>query len=151
MTPQLQSQVERLRYLYDIARKNGLVKNKGEFAELIGTLPGTLSYAFQGTHGRVNVGNLIIKAENVLQKKGVDITEAPAVQHNGDNSMQNVSGSNNTIGLPVKNFEHESRLFELIAAKDKQIDKLLAQQADFLALSKSLTVQNQLLIEKLTK
>lgn len=148
MTQQLQSQVERLHSLYDIARKNGLVKNKGEFAELIGTLPSTLSYAFQGTHGRVNVGNLIIKAENVLQKKGVDITEAPAVQYNGDNSMQNVSGNNNSVGIPA---EREIDWFLLVSAKNKQIDKLLAQQADFLALSKSLTVQNQLLIEKLTK
>lgn len=137
----------RLQDLFALAIKHKVVKNKNEFAQLIGIAQGTLSYAFAGDDARVNYSRLLPRIEYILQQHGVNIPEQVCTEQ----SMQNVSGSNNTIGLPAKNFEHESRLFELIAAKDKQIDKLLAQQADFLALSKSLTVQNQLLIEKLTK
>lgn len=39
--------------------------------------------------------------------------------------MQNVTGSNNSVGVPVKNFTHEKEWFELVAEKDKQIDRLL--------------------------
>ena len=44
----------------------------------------------------------------------------------GDGSVQNVSGSNNQIGVPQKKFTHESEWFALVAEKDKQINRLLS-------------------------
>ena len=44
---------------------------------------------------------------------------------NGDGSMQNVSGSYNSVGLPQKKFEHEQDWFALVAEKDRQINRLL--------------------------
>lgn len=44
---------------------------------------------------------------------------------NGDGSMQNVSGSHNSVGLPQKKFIHEAEWFALVAEKDKQISRLL--------------------------
>lgn len=43
----------------------------------------------------------------------------------GDESVQNISGNNNQIGIPPKKFESEKDWFALVAEKDKQIDRLL--------------------------
>ncbi len=44
----------------------------------------------------------------------------------GDESVQNISGNNNQIGIPPKKFESEKDWFALVSEKDKQIDRLLA-------------------------
>jgi hypothetical protein len=134
---------EKLYKLYQYAFGQGLVKNKKEFADLIGVTRPTLSYALSGT-GTVNVGNILERAEDALQARGVDLNAI------GDGNLQ-VAGNNNELGLPTKKFEHEDGWFEIIAAKDRQIEVLLSQQTEFLRLSSSLTAQNQMLIEKLTK
>lgn len=86
--------------------------------------------------------SMVMKAERALISHGIIV--------DGDGNMQAV-GNNNTLGLPAKNFAHERDWFDLIKAKDGQIDRLLAQQENFLKLSNRLTEQNQMLIEKLTK
>lgn len=45
----------------------------------------------------------------------------------GDGSMQNVSGSHNSVGIPAKKFESEDKWFELVAQKDAQIERMQAQ------------------------
>jgi len=135
---------EKLKKLYDIARESGITSSKKDFANLIGIAPGTLSYALTGSNANVNVENIISKAEDALQARGVDLNAI------GDGNLQ-VVGNNNELGLPTKKFEHEDGWFEIIAAKDRQIEVLLSQQTEFLRLSSSLTAQNQMLIEKLTK
>jgi hypothetical protein len=134
---------EKLYKLYQYSFGQGLVKNKKEFADLIGVTRPTLSYALSGT-GTVNVGNILERAEDALHARGVDLNAI------GDGNLQ-VSGNNNEVGLPTKKFEHETGWFDIIAAKDRQIEVLLSQQTEFLRLSSSLTAQNQMLIEKLTK
>ena len=133
---------EKLSNLFHIACANGLVKTKGEFAELIGVARPTLSYAITGSNTTVNVENIISKAEDALRNAGVDISGVTDSEL--ENTMQNISGSNNTNGIPPKNFDHDAQWFALVAEKDKQI-------TDLLRLSTSLSQQNQLLIEKLTK
>lgn len=108
----------KLQELYDLARVNNLASSKREFAEFIGIDVSSLSHALKDD-GRVSLSNTIQKAEHALMKSGVVINGM------GDGSIQNVSGSNNSIGVPSKNFAHESDWFALIAEKDKQIDRLL--------------------------
>lgn len=110
----------KLAQLFEIAKGHGIVHNKGEFASLIGVDNSSLSHALKGD-GKIKVENVVTKAEHALMKLGV------ALDNNaqGDNSMQNVSGSNNQIGVPPKNFSHEQEWFGLVAEKDKQIDRLL--------------------------
>lgn len=134
---------EKLQALLQLALGQGIVKTKKEFANLIGIAQPTLSYALAGT-GTVNVGNILERAEDALQAKGVDVSAV------GNNNTQ-VSGNNNAVGLPTKKFDHEDGWFGIIAAKDRQIETLLSQQSEFLRLSASLTQQNQKLIEKLAK
>ena len=123
----------RLQELYDLARANGLVHSKGEFASLIGVESSTLSHALKDD-GKIKVENVINRAEHALMKAGVVIGNSAS----GDGSMQNVCGSNNTIGVPPKKFTHEEEWFALVAEKDKQIEKLLqemtAQRIDFMEL-----------------
>ena len=133
---------EKLKKLYDIARESGITSSKKDFANLIGIAPGTLSYALTGSNTNVNVENIISKAEDALRNAGVDISGVTDSEL--ENTMQNISGSNNTNGIPPKNFDHDAQWFALVAEKDKQI-------TDLLRLSTSLSQQNQLLIEKLTK
>lgn len=109
----------RLQELYLIARDNGLIHNKGDFAVLIGRDPSTLSHLWKND-GKANFEEAIIAAEHALLKQGVSISAS------GDDSVQNISGSHNQIGVPPKKFQHESEWFALVAEKDKQIDRLLA-------------------------
>ena len=108
-----------LQNLYDLARQHGLANNKGEFATLIGIDRSSLSHALKDD-GKVSLDNTIKSAELALLRAGVSINAS------GDGSMQNVTGSNNSVGVPAKNFTHEKEWFELVAEKDKQIDRLLS-------------------------
>ena len=142
MEAQIKEKREKLSNLYHIACANGIVKNKGEFASLLGIARPTFSYALTGSNPTVNVDNMIAKAERALEAAGIDISGINKAEV--ENTMQNVSGGQNIVGIPPKNFDHDERWFSLVSEKDKQI-------ADLLRLSTSLTAQNQMLIEKLTK
>lgn len=107
-----------LQDLYDLARQHGLASNKGEFATLIGIDRSSLSHAFKDD-GKVSLDNTIKSAELALLRAGISINAS------GDGMMQNVTGSNNSVGVPTKNFTHEKEWFDLVAEKDKQIDRLL--------------------------
>lgn len=108
----------RLQDLYDLARQHGLANNKGEFATLIGIDRSSLSHALKDD-GKVSLDNTIKSAELALLRAGISLDAS------GDGSMQNVTGSNNCVGLPAKNFTHEKEWFALVAEKDRQIDRLL--------------------------
>lgn len=108
----------RLQDLYDLARQHGLASNKGEFATLIGIDRSSLSHALKDD-GKVSLDNTIKSAELALLRAGISLDAS------GDGSMQNVTGSNNIVGVPAKNFTHEEEWFALVAEKDKQIDRLL--------------------------
>ena len=133
---------EKLKRLYELARKSNIVKSKRDFAGLLGITPQTFSYAITGSNTSVNVDNIVRRAEDALRDAGVDISGI--TESETENTMQNVSGGQNIIGIPPKNFDHDERWFSLVSEKDKQI-------ADLLRLSTSLTAQNQMLIEKLTR
>ena len=116
----MENQTSRLQELYDLACLNGLAKNKGEFATLIGIDRSSLSHALKDD-GKVSLDNTIKSAELALMKAGISVNAS------GDGSTaQSVVGNNNTIGLPQKKFEHEGEWFALVAEKDKQIDRLLS-------------------------
>lgn len=111
----------RLQELMDLALQHGLIsenKKKSDFAKLIGRDPSTLSHAI-ADDGKVSMDNIIKSAELALLRNGISINAS------GDGSMQNVTGSNNSVGVPAKNFTHEDEWFALVAEKDKQIDRLL--------------------------
>lgn len=111
---------DRLMELYRLAVAAGLVKNRKQFAKLISTAEGTLSNSLNGVPKYAGTAaTLVARAEAELAKRGVSISAT------GDGSMQNVVGSNNTVGMPTKNFTHEDEWFALVAEKDKQIDRLL--------------------------
>ena len=114
-------QRSRLHELFEIAKEKGIVKNQKEFAKLIGVENSSLSHALKND-GRVSLPNTIKKAEHALMMRGVSIEESNV----GDGIMQNVSGSNNTVGVPPKNFYHEEEWFALVAEKDRQINRLLS-------------------------
>ena len=117
----METKKNRLQQLYDVARAHGLAHSKGEFATLIGVESSSLSHALKDD-GKIKIENVIQKAEHALMKAGVNIDNLAI----GDDSVQNVTGDNNTIGIPPKKFQHESEWFALVAEKDKQIDRLLA-------------------------
>lgn len=111
---------DRLMELYRYAVAAGLVKNRKQFAELISTAEGTLSNSLNGVPKYAGTAaTLVTRAEAELAKRGVSISAT------GNGSMQNVTGSNNSVGLPAKNFTHEDEWFALVAKKDEQIDRLL--------------------------
>lgn len=111
---------DRLMELYRYAVAAGFVKNRKQFAELISTAEGTLSNSLNGVPKYAGTAaTLVTRAEAELAKRGVSISAT------GDGSMQNVVGSNNTVGMPTKKFTHEDEWFALVAEKDKQIDRLL--------------------------
>ena len=112
------SPIEKLTQLFGLALANGLCKNKSDFAEFIGMDNSSISHAF-ANNGKIKVENVVRRAEEALNKAGVSLTIV------GDGSMQNVSGSNNSIGVPEKKFTHENEWFALVSEKDKQIDRLL--------------------------
>lgn len=114
-------QRSRLHELFEIAKEKGIVKNQKEFAKLIGVENSSLSHALKND-GRVSLPNTIKKAEHALMMRGVSIEGSNV----GDGIMQNVSGSNNTVGVPPKNFYHEEEWFALVAEKDRQINRLLS-------------------------
>lgn len=114
----------RLQELYVIARDNGLIHNKGDFATLIGRDPSTLSHLLKND-GKANFEEAIIAAEHALMKAGVSLDNYGKVTGQiRDANVQN--GNNNQIGIPPKKFESEKEWFALVAEKDKQIDRLLA-------------------------
>ena len=111
---------DRLEELYRVAVAAGVVKNRKQFAELIGTAEGTLSNSINGVPKYAGTAaTLVTRAEAELLKRGVNISGT------GDGSTQ-VVGSNNNVGVPAKKFEHEGEWFALVAEKDKQIDRLLS-------------------------
>lgn len=110
----------KLQHLYELAKQHGLAHSKGDFATLIGVDNSSLSHALKDD-GKIKIENVVNKAEHALMKAGIVID----YDAQGDGSVQNVTGSNNRIGLPPKKFEHESEWFALVAEKDKQIDRLL--------------------------
>jgi hypothetical protein len=110
---------DRLEELYRVAVAAGLVRNRKQFATLIGTAEGTLSNSINGVPKYAGTAaTLVTRAEAELLKRGVNISGT------GDGSTQ-VVGSNNNVGVPEKKFEHEGEWFALVAEKDKQIDRLL--------------------------
>lgn len=110
---------DRLEELYRVAVAAGLVRNRKQFAKLIGTAEGTLSNSINGVPKYAGTAaTLVTRAEAELLKRGVNISGT------GDGSTQ-VVGSNNNVGVPEKKFEHEGEWFALVAEKDKQIDRLL--------------------------
>ena len=112
---------DRLMELYRLAVANDVVKNRKQFAELISTAEGTLSNSINGVPKYAGTAaTLVTRAEAELMKLGINIHAS------GDGSMQNVSGSNNQVGVPPKKFEHEEEWFDLVAKKDEQIDRLLS-------------------------
>lgn len=66
-----------LEQLYALARLHKLVNTKGEFATFIGIDGSTLSHAFT-VDGRVNLENIITRAEHALLKAGVSLDEIPS-------------------------------------------------------------------------
>lgn len=116
----MENSKEKLQHLYELAKRHGLAHSKGDFATLIGVDNSSLSHALKDD-GKIKIENVVNKAEHALMKAGIVID----YDAQGDGSVQNVTGSNNRIGLPPKKFEHESEWFALVAEKDKQIDRLL--------------------------
>ena len=94
------SPIEKLTQLFGLALANGLCKNKSDFAEFIGMDNSSISHAF-ANNGKIKVENVVRRAEEALNKAGVSLTIV------GDGSMQNVSGSNNSIGVPEKKFNRK--------------------------------------------
>lgn len=111
----------RLKRLYELAVENELVKTQKQFAQLIGVDNSSLTHALKDD-GRVSLANTIKKAEHALMKAGVSIEGG---EISGDGNMQNVNGSNNTVGIPQKKFMHEDEWFALVKEKDRQIERLL--------------------------
>lgn len=69
---------EKLSELYRIAESKNIVKSKGEFAELLGTTQGTLSSCLNGKQKEKYDGtcaNLVAKAESLLARQGVIVTD----------------------------------------------------------------------------
>lgn len=85
----------RLQELYNLAKKNGLVHKKKDFATLIGIDISTLSHALKGD-GKVNIDNIIIRADHALMKAGIPVFD--------DSNMN---------------------WYAVIAEKDRQIERLL--------------------------
>lgn len=110
------SSYENLVRLYGVALSAGLCKGKTDFAKLINMDPASISHAF-ANNGKIRIENVVKKTEDALTRAGIDITT-------GDNSTT-IAGSNNSVGVPAKNFTHESEWFALVSEKDKQIDRLL--------------------------
>lgn len=126
----METKKSRLNQLYQIARAHGLAHSKGDFASLIGVESSSLSHALKDD-GKIKIDNVINKAEHALMKAGIDYgTVTGQIRDgsdtaSGDESVQNISGNNNQIGIPPKKFESEKDWFALVAEKDKQIDRLL--------------------------
>ena len=126
----METKKAKLQRLYAVAREHGLAHSKGEFAILIGVESSSLSHALKDD-GKIKIDNVIQKAEHALLKAGVNYgtitgdVRDESEYASGDGSMQNVSGSNNNVGVPPKKFQHEEEWFALVAEKDKQIDRLL--------------------------
>ena len=126
----METKKTRLNQLYQIARAHGLAHSKGDFASLIGVESSSLSHALKDD-GKIKIDNVINKAEHALMKAGIDYgTVTGQIRDgsdtaSGDESVQNISGNNNQIGIPPKKFESEKDWFALVAEKDKQIDRLL--------------------------
>ena len=126
----METKKTRLNQLYQIARAHGLAHSKGDFASLIGVESSSLSHALKDD-GKIKIDNVINKAEHALMKAGIDYgTVTGQIRDgsdtaSGDESVQNISGNNNQIGIPPKKFESEKEWFALVAEKDKQIDRLL--------------------------
>ena len=126
----METKKSRLNQLYQTARAHGLAHSKGDFASLIGVESCSLSHALKDD-GKIKIDNVINKAEHALMKAGIDYgTVTGQIRDgsdtaSGDESVQNISGNNNQIGIPPKKFESEKEWFALVAEKDKQIDRLL--------------------------
>lgn len=126
----METKKTRLNQLYQIARAHGLAHSKGDFASLIGVESSSLSHALKDD-GKIKIDNVINKAEHALMKAGIDYgTVTGQIRDgsdtaSGDESVQNISGNNNQIGISPKKFESEKDWFALVAEKDKQIDRLL--------------------------
>lgn len=115
------SRNQRLKRLYELAVEHGLVKTQKEFAQFIEIDNSSLTHALKDD-GRISLSNTIKKAEHALMKEGVSIDGGEIT---GDGNMQNVNGSNNTVGVPPKKFTHEDEWFALVKEKDRQIERLL--------------------------
>ena len=123
---------ERISEMLKYALVNGIINNKGEFADYIGLSPATLSRYLSGkkipsdaTLRRINetFGN-VFSDEWVFLGTGVMIDNHGTVTGEiRESSVQN--GNNNHMGIPTKKFESEKDWFALVAEKDKQIDRLL--------------------------
>ena len=112
---------DRLLELYRLAVANGVVKNRKQFATLIHTAEGTLSNSINGAPKYAGTAETLVKrAESELKIKGVSVDGSTV------NGSSIVSGDNNTIGVPPKNFYHEEEWFALVAEKDRQINRLLS-------------------------
>ena len=99
-----------------------------EFERLLGVSNGTVNHIADtlsaNMKDKISAKFQQLNMDWLLFGTGTMISESPITI--GDGSVQNISGSNNTIGVPQKKFSHEDEWFALVAEKDKQIDRLLS-------------------------
>lgn len=122
--------VEKLEEIYELARQNKLVRNKGDFAKLIGMDSASLSHAFKND-GKVNLSNTITRAEHALMKNGISITAGGDVA--GGNRQKNFDNISNP---DVKEIV-QTLIQEMAAQRMQLMQEMAAQRHDFMEIIKA--------------
>jgi hypothetical protein len=112
--------VDELNDLYDLARKQGRAHTKKEFAELLGIHPANMS---QFMSGYTTVTWQMMKRI----KDAAAVAGITTVQEGDDNTAAAIVESGDVLGGHAqKNLpSQDPRWFDLVAEKDRQIDRLL--------------------------
>ena len=128
---------ERISEMLKYALVNGIINNKGEFANYLGIAPATLSRYLSGekTPPESTLRRFNELFNNVFNEQWLLLGNGEMLIAGRENYMKNTghirenanvqTGNNNQIGIPPKKFESEKEWFALVAEKDKQIDRLL--------------------------
>lgn len=122
-----------LRYAFNLARVQGLVKTQKEYADFIGISEDTLSGAMNGNE-RYLTDKLLFRVEKIMQENGINIYDGVRTMN-----ANNTSGGIVNQGQVQKNFnapnaDPDDNLYRDLLAemresrieKDKQIDRLLS-------------------------
>lgn len=115
-------QKEWLEELYELARQNKLVRNKGEFANLIGIDSASLSHALKDD-GKVSVANAITRAEHALMKARIPIGGGNTTNVNVD---MGDSIHHNSAPVVARG-ANKTPASDILAEKDRQIKKMEAE------------------------
>ena len=132
---------ERFDFAIRWLKKNGQIKNAQEVAEKIGMSAANLSAAKNGrlsaeaclqVLNRINAAYGSPFAAKWINTGEGDMVVADIVQTGNGNHAANIRGNNTQTNMPDK-------FAEILSCSQKQIDKLLDQQAEFLRIITNLS------------